>query len=241
MLNRWPRRAALWPARGLSLVELMVGITVGLFIVAAASLLMSTQLLENRKLLLETQLQQDLRAAADIIARELRRSGYNALSETSVWNPTVGAPVRNVFLGVNVTSGSQGGVEYDYKRLDNAPGPFGYRVDAGVLKVKLSATSAEQELTDKNVVYVERLEIDLNSSPPVVLPCPKDCPGPIPAGAGADYCWPTTAVRELVVGITGRSASDGAVRRSVQSTVRLRNDQVLFRAGNPADPQACPE
>ena len=61
--------------RGLSIVELMVGIAIGLIIVAAASLLMSGQLNENRRLLAETQLQQDLRAASDIITRELRRIG----------------------------------------------------------------------------------------------------------------------------------------------------------------------
>ncbi|MBL0296208.1 MAG: hypothetical protein IPQ21_03185 [Betaproteobacteria bacterium] len=53
----------------------MVGITVGLFIVAAAAMLVTTQLGDNRRLLLETQVQQDLRATADIITRELRRAG----------------------------------------------------------------------------------------------------------------------------------------------------------------------
>ena len=56
--------------RGMSLVELMVGITVGLFIVAAATTLMANQLSDNRKLLVETQIQQDLRASMDIITRQ---------------------------------------------------------------------------------------------------------------------------------------------------------------------------
>ena len=51
----------------------MVGVAVGLFVVAAASMLVATQLSDNRRLTLETQVQQDLRAAADIITRELRR------------------------------------------------------------------------------------------------------------------------------------------------------------------------
>jgi len=64
--------------QGLSLVELMVGITIGLFVVAAASLVVSNQLFDNRRLLLETQLQQDLRATMDIITRQLRRAGGQA-------------------------------------------------------------------------------------------------------------------------------------------------------------------
>ena len=54
----------------------MVGVAIGLFVVAAASMLVVTQLSDNRRLTLETQVQQDLRATADIITRELRRAGH---------------------------------------------------------------------------------------------------------------------------------------------------------------------
>ena len=48
----WAQRARHSRAqRGMTLVELMVGITVGLFVVAAAATLMSAQLVDNRKLL----------------------------------------------------------------------------------------------------------------------------------------------------------------------------------------------
>lgn len=69
--------------RGLSLVELMVGITVGLFVVAAAATLVANQLSDNRRLLLETQVQQDLRATMDIITRAVsspkRNTRFNEL------------------------------------------------------------------------------------------------------------------------------------------------------------------
>ena len=42
--------------RGLSLVELMVGITVGMIIVAGVSLMMVNQIDEHRRLSLETQI-----------------------------------------------------------------------------------------------------------------------------------------------------------------------------------------
>ena len=72
---------------GLSIVELMVGVAIGLVIVAAAALLMTGQLVENRRLLVETQLQQDLRGAADIITRELRRAGTGQDTEAldTIW------------------------------------------------------------------------------------------------------------------------------------------------------------
>ena len=62
--------------RGLSIVELMVGITIGLFILAGASMVLTTQLGDNRRLLLEAQVQQDLRVASDLISREIRAAGY---------------------------------------------------------------------------------------------------------------------------------------------------------------------
>ncbi len=89
-MTRWPgrqpqtrRRAAL--ARGLSIVELMVGITISLFILAGATLVLTTQLDSNRRLLLEAQVQQDLRTAADMISRDVRRAGYWGRAYCNVW------------------------------------------------------------------------------------------------------------------------------------------------------------
>ena len=64
------------PSRGLSIVELMIGITISLFILAGATMVLTSQLGDNRRLLLEAQMQQDLRTAADMISRDIRRAGY---------------------------------------------------------------------------------------------------------------------------------------------------------------------
>ncbi len=224
---------------GLSLVELMVGITVGLFVVAAASLLMSTQLSENRRLLTETQLQQDLRTTADVIVREARRAGYTGEAEKSVANVLMAEPVLNSRYGkLDLTAGQSGSITYDYKRPDNAPGPYGYKLEAGVIKSNLP-NAGWQELTDKNILAVDAFTISLKSSTPIVLACAKDCP---PAGVGqsADWCWPTLTVRDLTITITGHSVIDPAVTRTVLSRVRLRNDLLQFRAQDPSSPKACP-
>ena len=72
-------------SRGLSIVEMLVGIAIGLFVVAGATLVATGQLADNRLLMLETQLQQDLRATADLVARELRRGGLWGNAADSVW------------------------------------------------------------------------------------------------------------------------------------------------------------
>ena len=73
----------------------MVGVAIGLFVVAAATMLVATQLSDNRRLMLETQVQQDLRATADIIARELRRAGHWAKARDGVWYEGNAAAVRD--------------------------------------------------------------------------------------------------------------------------------------------------
>ena len=62
--------------RGLSLVELLVGLALGLFVVAAATTLLAAQSREQRLLVTENRLMQDLRTASDIITRDVRRAGY---------------------------------------------------------------------------------------------------------------------------------------------------------------------
>ena len=61
--------------QGLSIVELMIGIAIGLVIVAVALFALTHHLRENRSLLVEARLMQDLRTTSELIARDLRRAG----------------------------------------------------------------------------------------------------------------------------------------------------------------------
>ena len=61
--------------RGASLVELLVGMAVGLLIAAGGVMLLTGNLRDNRSLILEARLMQDLRTASDMVARNLRRAG----------------------------------------------------------------------------------------------------------------------------------------------------------------------
>jgi type IV pilus assembly protein PilW len=231
------------PARGLSLIELMVGVAVGLFVVAAATVMVSSQLGENRRLLLESQLQQDLRATADIITRELRRSGGLIQAQTLV--ATASAPAANNSLTV-VTPASgpsnPADVSFRYERTNILQGPWGFRLDGGVIKTQVinSSTGASlgwQDLTDGTVMEVTQFSVTVNrlpgpGAPPVEIPCPKLCPG------GGTACWPVIYVRDFVVQIGARLRAAPEVQRTVRSQVRARNDLVEFRTGGPA---ACPD
>ncbi len=223
---------------GLTLVEMMVGIAVGLFVVAAASMLVVTQLNDNRRLLLETQLQQDLRAAAEIITRELRRSGHWTLSERLVWSSS-GPNENNPFAAVTPDNAEATQASFRYMRRAGEEGPFGFRLttvgsgDAarGVVQTLLSS-GGWQDLTDSLVLDVTTFAVTPRNGPAMPIACSQLC------ADGSTDCWPTLTVRELVVDLVARSARDPAVERSLTTVVRLRNDLVVFRSGVPN--RACP-
>ncbi|MCU0920251.1 MAG: prepilin-type N-terminal cleavage/methylation domain-containing protein [Burkholderiaceae bacterium] len=226
--GRGTRRRA---ARGLSLVELLVGIAVGLIVVAGASFVAVNQLGDNRRLMLETQVQQDLRAAADIVARDLRRAGYWGAAETGAWqgnDPTVAA---NPYTELDPASAGAAvaQVNFSYSRdlaednaVDDDKERFGFKLEGGAIKMLIGGVW--QSMTDTNVLEVTRFDITVDRQS-VQQACFNECPG------GGTSCWPTQDVRRFSVEIDGRAASDAAVRRSVRESVRLRNDT---RAG------ACP-
>lgn len=222
MLMRANSRQARRGQRGLSLVELMVGVAVGLFIVAGATMLAATQLSSNRQLLLETQVQQDLRAAADIITRELRRAGHRPEAHKLIWSaatPTT-EPLPNLRAGLEQPPRTGDVVSYDYERFSGDPGNFGYQLASGVIRQRIGTTT--QDLTDRNTIRVTAFSVDLQTVASEQLACPRLCTG------NSQSCWPTVKLVDAVVSITAQAANNAELVRTVVSRVRLRNDGVKF-------------
>jgi type IV pilus assembly protein PilW len=225
------RRSARRDQLGLSLVELMVGIAIGLFVVAAATLVIVTQLGNNRRLLLETQLQQDLRATMDIVTRELRRAGGSAAALPGVWFPGSPQVARNLLGAVPVKAGFDE-VQFRYRR-DGDEGPFGFKRDGGTIRSLLGGSW--QELTDANVMKVTRFRIT-----PTVSTETVECPRACSAVPNDTACWPTLEVRRYTVEIAAEAQHDAGVTRSLRSEVRLRNDLISFNDAAHPD-RVCPE
>lgn len=213
--------------RGLSLVEMMVGLTVGLIVVAGASMMMVGQLDDHRRLTLETQVQQDLRAAADLVLRDLRRAAYRQRSEDLVWTPQAGALLQgNGFSQVSFSRES-GELTYAYSRApqpaaeDNVPGAderYGFRVRDGTLQFLLGG--AWQPLTDPHTMRVSDFNVTLNEQR---VELGEFCAAPCPPGAD---CPPRQLVRDIAVSLTGTATHDPRVVRSVRLGARLRNDAI---------------
>lgn len=222
--------------RGLSLVELMVGITVGLFVVAAAATLVANQLSDNRRLLLETQVQQDLRSTMDIITRQMRRAGSgpaaSVLAGIAATPATGGASSP---FGTMSPSGAASASETQFKYYFDAAqqGPYGYKLESGVIKSRMrnaiGTGYAWQDLTDPNTLKVTAFTVTARTLSSTALPCPNLCPVDAvldPAGVRR-YCWPQLEVRSYIVDIEAEAKSDPGVRRALRNEVRVRNDNIV--------------
>jgi prepilin peptidase dependent protein B len=210
--------------RGLSMVELLVGVAIALFIAAAGATLLAANLRENRSLLLEARLMQDLRTATDVISRDLRRAGYWAAATDGVSTTATPAAAANPYVALAPGAAASDAVSFRYSRdatennVVDGNEQFGFRLRNRVIEMLLGAGNW-QALTDAGTLDITEFsvtptvqEIDLRGY------CSQPCP------AGSLTCPPRQQVRSLALVVAGRSTSDASVTRSLRSNVRLRND-----------------
>ena len=211
------------PQRGFTLVELLVGLALALVVVAAGTLLIARQVHEQRALVIEARLMQDLRSTADLVARDLRRAGHWGDSGAGVWSAP-STPLTNPYAALAPASAASDAASYAYSRdatenhaLDGNE-QFGLRLRKRAIELQLG-TGNWQALTDVGVIEITGFTLT-----PVVetLDLGAMCPTPCPPGSTT--CPPRQIVRSLDVAIAARSAADAAIVRSLVARVRLRND-----------------
>ena len=231
--HRRPRSAS--STRGISLVELMVGIAVGMVVVAGATVMMVNQINEHRRLMLETQIQQDLRAASDLILRELRKSGYRGQVQEGIWSPAapMAASAASTPFSVTepqVTTAGASTVEYRYSKgsvsnsadvFDPDKEQFGFRKYGDVLQFRVGA-GGWQPLTDPATLKVTAFTVDLMVQ---TVAMADYCE--LPCGAGAVDCPPRQEVLNFNVTLTGTATHDPAVVRTMNVGTRVRNDRIV--------------
>jgi prepilin peptidase dependent protein B len=222
-------------ARGLSIVEMLVGIAVGLFVLAGAAMVATGQITDNRRLLLETQIHQDLRTAMDVIVRDVRRSGYSFHANKL---PAIGAPpsVNGYSPAGSLDAGnallytySAVATEGDNRTADptlaaDAPDFKGFMWDGDVIKVQLGRNNW-QPLTDGEVVQIT--EFTANEVPITTLLPTATCGTP-PCGSATGCGNARVVTRIIQLKIVGRARHDNRVERQLESAVRVRNDEVCL-------------
>jgi prepilin peptidase dependent protein B len=231
-----PKRGA-HSQRGLSIVEFMVGVTIGLLVVGGAIKVFVDLFNNNRRQLVEVRLNQDLRAAADIIARDLRRSGYkqDALAGVTAAGPA-SAPSANAYTSAAATVIAANQVNYAYDRDgDNTVSiaeASGFRLNTTTNTIDMLVGGAWQPLTDPSTVRITNFTINNAASATQMIAMAQYCPcigngtctlAAVAAGASA----PQAVKRWVNIVIEGRAANDAAMPlRRISEAVHLRNDEI---------------
>ncbi|HEY1128693.1 MAG TPA: prepilin-type N-terminal cleavage/methylation domain-containing protein [Roseateles sp.] len=224
--------------RGLGLVELMVGITVGLIVAAGASMVAVRQITEHRRLMLEVQIQQDLRVAADLLQQDVRRAGFRGLPANGVWEPARGTGTSNATLAksavaspyIPITQTKADGNDIFYQYARTQPGAtnynatndlkdneqFGFRLSSKKsLEIQLGLNNW-QPITDPESVLIEDFKVEIQSQE-IPLDDLCDC---------APGSCPTQTVRLVKFTLAGVAKSDSSIKRTVSVSERIRADDV---------------
>lgn len=211
---------------GFTLVELLVGGAMALVVVAMTSTALVASLRADRTMLVESRLMQDLRTAADMVSRDLRRAGYWGAAASGVRGSESPAS-NNPYAGMVPVAGAASQVEFRYSRDEVEDGiadsseQFGYRLRAGSLEFQLGSGNW-QALTDANTLVLDTfavtpLVLDIDLSALCDTPCPV---------VGAN-CPPHQQILSFDLQLAGHAAANPSVRRSMHSQVRVRNDAIV--------------
>lgn len=226
------------PSTGLSLIEIMVAIALGLFLVASVAALVVGQLAEQRRLLLESRLNQDLRATADLIVRDLRRAGHWGSAERGVWTGGPAAPAANPYAGLHPgadTAAASLGYSYSRDTTEDQASSnaekFGFRINANTQAFELRLAGNDiapgvgdqwQALTDPGLLRITRWQVRHESRSVSLL---GHCANPV-CPTGSSTCPPTARLRQVHIVLDAVDTRDSSVQRSLVTRVRLRNDEV---------------
>ncbi|WP_462320965.1 PilW family protein [Halochromatium sp.] len=185
----------------------MLGMTVGMIVVAAVVAMLVSTLSLNARALNDSYLNQELKAIMDIMVRDIRRAQYSAASAASVGGS---ACAHEFVCGLEDWMVEDARIEYTYD--ENASGSqdndecfgFRHRLSSGVGKVekKYSCTPTWQSLSDANAVDIDDLRFSAG------IAC-------IPSGSAF------LAIREVKIYLEGSHA--GTTRWLCQK-VRVKND-----------------
>jgi type II secretory pathway component PulJ len=235
-------------AAGLSLVEMMVGIVVGLLVLWGMSAVYVNAARGGRTTNLSNQLNQDLRAVMDIMANDIRRAGFSAAGLPPAENPFTTATTLPVLSNLgdciaysydatyaNVTAGVTAPADFFGFRL-GTNGAVQTLDQAGPPTPSDTATvcnnSAWQDVTDVRSIEITELTFDTGGSQ-----CVAFIPKTYNSNAGPPFAWVTDP------GTKGRACAPSASNApspypdtTTHAFVETRQVGIVLRGRSRIDP-----
>jgi len=203
--------------QGITLVELMVGLVVGLIVIGGSLAIFLSTLQNSNHTLKMSKLNQDLTSVMQLMVNEIRRAGYSPDATVNLNFDTA----SNCFL-------------YTYWDL-NAGTPAlktkGFKLVGSVLKMKnnpsscASVTSGD-DLTDSNAMTISTFAIDTTNYRCINVQTDIEMASCSTAGMTSGDKYIT--IREVAISITARSADYATdnIESTLTESVRVRNDLV---------------
>lgn len=215
--------------RGLSLIEMMIGLTIGLVLsLGLASVLAdsATHYSRTQKL---ARLNQEMRAAMELMAREIRRAGYwgspapygtGALAGVG-FGPTYSSPFAT--LDVSTAGCVRFAYDSDSSGALTTDGPderFAFLLDDSRILMRAGSgastwtcanvtSNAWQPVTDSRTTRYTALSFTLQESAPTY----------VSGSAG-----PNLRTRYITITLGAQSSDDAAIRQTLTESVKLVND-----------------
>lgn len=218
------------PQRGFTLVDLLLGMGIGIFLCAVAGGLLVVQLREHRHLLAESLLQQDLRNAMALMRHQIHRSGAELDAHLLVPDDT--RTSRRMRESPSVTLTREGlpapdavdgdGLVFTFDRHDPEEGARhlerGFRLQKEQLHFLLERSW--QPWTESHTVRFTQLILRLHKEANA-WPSHCGCREPSTCTAHTQRQW-------LDIQLTGQSLLDAATVRHLHGSVLVRNDHLLL-------------
>ncbi|WP_101048453.1 PilW family protein [Macromonas nakdongensis] len=206
--------------KGVSLVELMIGLTVGLIVLAAATTFAVNNLKANRDAVNAARLNQDLRAIMDLMVRDIRRAHYTASIQSSLGANTSTLLPNALTLGGTCTTSGCDKITYTYESIQRE-----FDLSSGSLRHKIGSAAAEKvsddystSITNLNFCYVDTQ----GDSDPTNDTCTSTAP--------SSHSITISGVSEKIkinmvkISITGALIKSPATTKTLIETVKIRND-----------------
>jgi prepilin peptidase dependent protein B len=198
--------------QGISLLEILIAMVIGLIILSAALGMLVSMIKADSENVKTIQLNQELRGAMSLITRDIRRAGANRnaaanATATPPSNPFSVSGSTRLTIASNQQGDANSCIIYSYDS-DETSELYGFRLDSTDKTVETRASGAAcdasgwNDLTDNNLVNITGLSF-LDTTV-------------VQTGIN---------IRAITITLSGFLVRDNTVIRTITETVKLRNDE----------------
>ncbi len=249
--------------RGLGLIELLIGATVGLFLLSGYLYLYQSIISSSKHSLDMTRMDQQLRTVMDVMARNLRRAGYSGKAVgdgTDIPDYGAGNPFQTngyqLELGGACSSGECNCVTFSYDAdgdgaIDaNTREIFGFRLSSGAIEMRLGGRGAPtcssgiwQDITDSGIeVATLNIAYEYRDATIPTKPLALNLTDPTrnltesPAGCPVitGVAEDCLQMRTMLVEIDAHLTADTTVSHSIRQKIGIGNARYCNDSGAPA-------